>query len=66
MYLFVIICVFTCPPPSGNRIVSLQMTSNPVVADFLPFSVISKVVGVQDTTSVENFKNKVSIRLNDV
>ena len=47
--------ICTWPPPSGNRTVSVKMTSNPLIG-FDP--AIFNVLGVQETTSTSNCKTK--------
>ena len=52
--------VHTWPPPSGNRTVSVKMTSNPLIG-FDP--AIFNVLGVQETTSTSNCKTKYAYTL---
>ena len=52
--------ICTWPPPSGNRTVSVKMTSNPLIG-FDP--AIFNVLGVQETTSTSNCKTKYAYTL---
>ena len=45
------------PPPSGKRTVSRHTTSHPLTLNFFPLTSNLRVTGVQETTSVSNWKN---------
>ena len=45
------------PPPSGKRTVSRHTTSHPLILTFFPLTSNLRVTGVQETTSVSNWKN---------
>ena len=44
------------PPPSGKRTVSRHTTSHPLMLTFFPLTSNLRVTGVQETTSVSNYK----------
>lgn len=48
--------ILTCPPPSGNRIVSFSFTLKPFTFSFLPLFSTFNSTGSHDTTDVSNCK----------
>ena len=45
----------TCPPPSGNKMVSWSLTLKPLTVSFFPLTSCFNSAGQQETTEVSNY-----------